>query len=140
MANVNRFEIGGIFYDCEDTDAQNKITALQRQRVLNYGATTAQPTPQIETTNPVNVLTAGERLQLRICSDTSEVYETQSVRRFSIRVNGTEVARAGSDAPYPGAVLMAELDLSPGDVVSIAKADSQTATGRFLLYSTPYYS
>lgn len=140
MAKIDRFEIGGIFYDCEDADAQNKITALQRQRVLNYGATTAQPTPQIQTASPVNVFTAGERLQLRICSDISEVYESPSVRRFSIRVNGTEVAWVGSDASYPGAVLMAELDLSPGDVVSIAKADPQTATGRFLLYSTPYYS
>lgn len=140
MAEINRFEIGGIFYDCEDEDARGEIASLQRQRGLNYAATIKQYTPQIETTAPVNVFTAGERLQLRIYTDTTEVSETPSIRRFSIRVNGVEVATAGPDAAYPGAVLMIELDLLPGDVISIAKADVVAATGKFLLYATPYYN
>lgn len=139
MATINRFEIGGIFYDCEDLDAQNKITALQRQMDLNYGSAQNVSAMELADNTQKVLFTAQKRGVVFTRAYATVQDDTPQDRYVNIYINGTPLFGIGNLAAYPGVWTLGEFPLKPGDVLSVQKNSASsppvTVGGTFV----PYY-
>lgn len=140
MAAINRFEIGGIFYDCEDSDAQSKIAALQRQRGLDYSAVTYAERAVLSDTAEHRIFTATGRCQIQIRSFPTEVPADADSRAVYIKVNGVLMGAFGNDSPYPGTSMLGTWQLSPGDIVVVQRANAGVHPVAVDATIIPYYA
>lgn len=140
MAEINRFEIGGIFYDCEDADAQDKITALQRQRDLNYSAVTYAERVILSDATEHRVLAADKRCQIQIRSFPTEGPEDRDSRAVYVKVNGALMGAFGNDSSYPGTSMLGTWQLSPGDVVVVQRVSAGVHPVAVDATIIPYYT
>lgn len=140
MAKVNRFEIGGIFYDCEDADAQNKITALQRQGNLNYGAVSYAQRAVLSNTTEHQIFAATERCQIQIRSFPTDTPEDADSRAVYVKVNGALMGAFGNDSAYPGTSMLGTWQLSPGDTVVVQRVGAGAHPVAVDATIIPYYT
>ena len=140
MAVINRFEIGGIFYECEDTNAQDKISALQRQRDLNYSAVTYAERVVLSSTDERRVLTAGGRCQIQIRSFPTEGPADPDSRAVYVKVNGFLMGAFGNDSAYPGTTVLGTWQLSPGDTVDVQRVSAGAHPVAVDAPIIPYYT
>lgn len=124
MAEINRFEIGGIFYDCEDTDAQNKMAELAGVQRPMYARAEYIALVTVNDTTEKTVYTASRKCQLSIHGFAADA-EGQTVSRVvSVFVNGTQLEALGVNGPYPGSWSLGTYMLFPGDVLSVRKVEA----------------
>lgn len=139
MAEINRFEIGGIFYDCEDADAQSKITALQRQMDLNYSSAENVAGMELNDNTQKVFFTAQKRGVLFVRAHATTQDTTPQDRYVNTYVNNTPLFGIGNLAAYPGVWTIGQFQLRPGDVLSVQKNSPSsppvTVAGTFV----PYY-
>lgn len=140
MANVNRFEIGGIFYDCEDSDAQSKIAALQRQGDLNYSAATYPERVVLSDTAEHRVFTAGGRCQIQMRSFPTEGAENFDSRGVYVKISGALMGAFGNNSAYPGTITLGTWQLSAGDVVVVQRVSAGAYPVAVDTTIIPYYT
>ena len=140
MATTNKFEIGGIFYDCEDTDARNKMTALQRQGNLNYSAVAYPQRVVLSDVTEHQIFTATERCQIQIRSFPTEAPTDTDSRAVYVKVNGALMGAFGNDSAYPGTSMLGTWQLSPGDVVVVQRVGAGAHPVAVDATVIPYYS
>lgn len=140
MATINRFEIGGIIYDCEDADARNEITALQRQGDLNYSNVTYIPAEALSDTAEHRIFTANGRCQIQIRSFPTEGSANPDNRAVYIKVNGVLMGAFGNDSANPGTTMLGTWQLSPGDIVVAQRAITGVYPVAVEAIAIPYYT
>lgn len=140
MAEINRFEIGGIFYDCKDGDARNEIASLQRKSRLDYSQTAQGGLLEVPTAAPVTVYAATGHVRVYVYVQYPYDESVVAARTMRIFINGQLVMRAGGTAQYVGPWTMGEFDLWEGDVLSIGKEQDGYGTNTVSWTVTPYYT
>lgn len=126
MATINRFEVGGIFYDCEDSDAQNKITALQRQRVLNYAGFQWEQEKTVSNGNPQSYGPFTKRGMAILRASPASGDPGTGQRNLRIKVNDSQITILGGPNQNPGIWHLGNYPLKPGDVITLEVFDADT--------------
>ncbi len=139
MAGVDRFEIGGIFYDNEDTDARAQIAALQRQSRLDYSQTASGGPLLIQTATPVPIYTATKHVKVYVYVAIPYDESSVAARTMRIWINGQVVVEAGGSAQYVGPWSMGDFDLWEGDVLSVSKLAEEFGANQIAWRVIPYY-
>jgi len=125
MANVNRFEIGGIFYDCEDSDARNEIEALQQKQRPLYTQREVVPDTVITSVQPTTLYTATKKCVVHLGAFPADHVDETISRGIELIVNQRPVMSCGTDSPNPGGWFLGSYELYPGDVLTVRKLSDQ---------------
>ncbi len=139
MAEINRFEIGGIFYDCEDADARSEIASLQRQSRLNYSQIQSGGPLPIQSVTPTVVHTATKHVKVYVYVPIPYDESMTAARTMRVWINGQAVVEAGGTAQYVGPWTMGDFDLWEGDVLSVSKSAEEFGTNQIAWRIVPYY-
>lgn len=139
MAEINRFEIGGIFYDCEDEDARNEIASLQRRSRLNYSQTESGGPLLIQSTTPIVIHTATKRVRVYVYVPGPYDESLTAARTMNVWINGQFITQAGGTSQYVGPWQMGNFDLWEGDVLSMSKAAEGFGANQVAWKVVPYY-
>ena len=125
MAAINRFEIGGIFYECEDSDAQNKITALQQLQRPLYSQREVVPNTVITGVQPTTLYTATKKCVVHLGAFPADHAGEIISRGIEVIINQQPVMSCGTDSQSPGGWFMGSYELYPGDVLAVRKLSNE---------------
>ena len=139
MAEINRFEIGGIFYDCEDEDARNGIASLQRKSRLNYSEIESGGPLLIQTVAPTVIYTATKHVRVYVYVPGPYDETLTAARTMNVLINGQLITQAGGTSQYVGPWQMGDFDLWEGDVLSMSKVAESFGANQVAWKVVPYY-
>lgn len=126
MAMINRFEVGGIFYDCEDSDAQDKITEIQRQRALRYADFQWEQEKVVSNGSPQNYGPFAKRGMAILRASPASGDPGTGQRNLRIKVNGSQITILGGPNQNPGIWLLGNYPLKPGDIITLEAFDASS--------------